>query len=362
MHLIQPRPFNVRQTLIPGTVILLLIFGVLTRDPAGPDYLHWRGYTMGTHYDVQIAASTLSQAEARELERGIKDYLRQINQQMSTYLTDSEISRFNETSATPPFPVSPSFRRVVERALHWGAASDGAFDPTLDPLIELWGFGRQEPLTDWPTEDDIRAALARTGYDRLQIPDDAHIRKVDPQVRISLNAIAKGYAVDGVGTLIEQAGPTNWYVEIGGDLAVSGVNRTGDPWRIGVELPAAKAGRGEALYGIAHITEGSLAGSGVYRQWHTMADGRRYSHIIDPRTGYPTDHDLVAVHVWAPRCVDADAVATALIVMGRDEGMAWVETLAQVEALFFQQAEGGEFRSSASSGFSARTGLEPLAK
>lgn len=362
MHLVQPRPFNLRKTLITGSVLLILMVVYLTRDPAGPASLQWRGHTMGTHYDVQIAQSPLSQAESRKLEQRIKHYLRDINQQMSTYIADSEISTFNRSSDTAPYPVSPHFARVTRRALHWANQSGGAFDPTLDPLINLWGFGQRTVDQQWPDEAAVAAALAQTGFDALHVPDHAHLQKDRAEIQLNLNAIAKGYAADGIGLLIETAGATNYFVELGGDLVASGLNHQQVPWRVGVEWPDPDAPRGEALYAIAHLQEGALAGSGHYRQIRTGPDGQLYSHIIDPRTGYPTVHDLAAVHVWAVQCMDADAVATALMVMGIEDGLAWVEDLPDIEALFFRPTNNGTFEAILSSGFEARTNLERVSQ
>ncbi len=330
----------------------------LTRDPAGPVSLQWRGQTMGTHYNIQIADSPLSQAEGRKLEQQIKHYLRDINQQMSTYIADSEINSFNRWPNTTPYPVSPEFAHVTRRALQWSTKSSGAFDPTLEPLINLWGFGERTPNQAWPDEEAIADALEQTGVRALHVPDQAHLQKDRPDLHLNLNAIAKGYAADGIGTLIAQAGATNYFVELGGDLVVSGLNHQQKPWRIGVEWPDPNVPHGSSFYAIAHLTDGALAGSGNYRQWRTGPDGQTYSHIIDPRTGYPTQHDLVAVHVWAAHCIDADAVATALIVMGLEEGLAWIESLPDTEALFFRRDDEDAFESVISSSFAARTGLE----
>ncbi len=359
MKVIQPRPFNPRKTIFVGTVILILIIVAIRRDPPGPEHIHWTGRTMGTHYDIKIAHSPLSVADSRRLNLEIKNYFLQLNEEMSTYIEDSEISRFNRRADTDPVPVSASFALVTREALHWAERTDGAFDPTLDPLINLWGFGH-DASPGAPSEQDIAATLEQIGYDGVRVPDDFHLQKEHPDVQLNLNAIAKGYAVDGVANLIRLYGATNYYVEIGGDLVVSGVNRERMPWRIGVELPDPAAAPGERLHGIAHLSSGAMAGSGNYRQFRIDETGETISHILDPRTGHPVRHDLAGVNVWSETCMVADAIATALIVMGTEEGRAWIEEVPEAEAVFFERADEDTFRAFYSSGFEKVAGYEEM--
>ena len=339
--------------------LVIIGLGVLmyVRDPAGPEHIHWTGRTMGTTYDIKIAHSPLSEVDARRLILLIDQYLRQINDEMSTYIADSEISRFNRSSTTSSIPVSASFAQVTAASLTWANRSGGAFNPTLDPLINLWGFGHDRwRAGNPPTEEEIAAALARVDYSGIEVPDEFHLRKSDPELQLNLNAIAKGYAVDGVAGLIAAAGATNYYVEIGGDLVVSGVNPFDEPWRIGIELPDPDALPGERLHGVAHLSQGALAGSGDYRNFVLTDEGEFYAHILDPRTGRPTRHSLASVSVYASSCMAADAVATALIVKGAEAGLTWVETLPGIEAIFFIRHPAGQDEVLFSSGFIAATG------
>ncbi len=360
MKVIQPRTFNPRKTLFVGTVILILIIVAVKRDPVGPEHIHWTGGTMGTQYDIKIAHSPLTLVETRRLNLEIKNYLLRINEEMSTYIPDSEINRFNQSTDTDPIPVSASFAAVTREALRWAERTGGAFDPTLDPLINLWGFGHEAHPDALPSQEEIETALAMTGYREVSVPDNFHIRKARPGIQLNLNAIAKGFAVDGVAELIRAAGATNLYVEIGGDLVVAGVNPENSPWRIGVEEPDPDAPPGERLHGIAHLRRGALAGSGDYRQFRFDDEGRILAHILDPRTGRPVDHTLAGVNVWSKTCVVADAIATALIVMGPEEGLAWIEASPEAEAVFFQRDEDGVIRAVFSSGFRSTTGYQEL--
>lgn len=365
MPVIAPREFHPGKTLFVGSVIVALIAFHWIRYHTGryeaeDNLTRWTGQTMGTYYAISVVDWDVSDEEHAEHRQRITDYLVGINQQMSTYIADSEISRFNATDSVEPFPVSPEFFAMTQTALEWAERTGGAFDPTLDPLITLWGFGAKEvDLPPSPTA--IEDAMARKGFDRIQVVEqESAIRKDAGYIQLNLNAIAKGDAVDGVAALLKEAGAENIYVEIGGDVVAFGVNPDGNPWRIGVEWPVAGSVPGQNMHGIAHIRNGALAGSGEYRQLVELPDGTMISHIIDPRTGAPVQHDLIAVNVWAETCIAADAVATALIVMGYEEGRLWIETQEDIEAIFFTRTGDDDMDVSMSSGFAEVTNYQPL--
>ena len=364
---VSPRVYNPRKTLFVGTVIFVLILVYIFRSPpdvedAGPEGLiRFQGYTMGTYYNVQVAHADFTDAQVEALRHKVHDYLVEINRQMSTYIPDSEISQFNALETAVPFPVSPAFAEVTRAALYWAEATGGAFDPTLDPLINLWGFGHEaREMIAWPSEAEVEAALARTGFQDIAITDDSQLQKGRPEIELNLNAIAKGYAADGVLALLAEAGAENIYVEIGGDVAVLGHNILDMPWRIGIEQPVPEAMPGQFLEGIVHMSQGAMAGSGEYRRYFEDDEGQSYSHIIDPRTGYPARHQLASVNVWAETCMAADAAATALIVMGEEAGAEWIESRADLEAIFFVQTVEGDVHLFRSSGFDQRTGFQPI--
>jgi FAD:protein FMN transferase len=362
MHVVAPRRFHPRKTLFVGSVILVLIVVALNRKPPSVPMVdvHWVGSTMGTRYDIKIVEPSLEEAEKTQLRASVEAYLQEVNNQMSTYIAGSEISRFNQFTQTEPFPVSDAFARVTGAALSWATKTGGAFDPTLDPLITLWGFGTRALSGEWPTASEIEAAREKTGYADVVVLDAGHLQKADGDRQLNLNAIAKGYGVDGVYQLLIDRGLTNIYVEIGGDLRVSGVNALGVPWRIAVEWPDPEAGPGERTHGIAHLAGGALAGSGDYRSFHRDESGRILSHIFDPRTGYPVQHQLAAVNVWAPTCMDADAAATALMVMGAEAGGEWIESVSGIEAAFFTREESGDFTVHYSSGYRQQTAYQVI--
>ncbi len=365
MPVIAPREFHPGKTLFVGSVIVALIAFHWIRYHTGryeaeDNLIRWTGQTMGTYYAISVVDWDLPDQDLAEQRRRITEYLDGINQQMSTYMADSEISRFNAFDSTEPFAVSAEFLTVTQTALEWAGRTGGAFDPTLDPLITLWGFGAKEvDLPPSPTA--IEHALAITGFDQIEVLEaESAIRKTAGYIQLNLNAIAKGHAVDGVAALLQEAGAENIFVEIGGDVVAFGVNPVGAAWRIGVEMPIPDSLPGENMHGIAHISGGALAGSGEYRQLVELPDGSTISHIIDPRSGVPVQHNLIAVNVWAETCMVADAVATALIVMGYEEGRQWIEIQDDIEAIFFTRDANGEIRASMSSGFAEVTSYQLL--
>lgn len=355
-----PRPFRPRQTLFVVSTLVLLAVYTYTRTPKAPEQVHWTGQTMGTTFSIKLAHSPLSVPEVLQLKTAIDLFLVKINEEMSTYLPESEISRFNRHDSATPFLVSTGFTEVTRRALFWAEETHGAFDPTLDPLINIWGFGHHTEIIADPTPEALAEAKAQTGYTFIQVPDDTHLRKTRPYVQLNLNAIAKGYGVDGVLMLIEKAGVTNAYVEIGGEVAVNGVNQQHTPWRTGIEWPDPESPVGTAIHGVASLSSGALATSGNYRRFHRTANGRFVSHIIDPRTGRPVNHALASVAVWATDCTTADVVATALYVMGLEEGLNWIEQRDDLAALFFDRNDQGTITVHPSRHFYEWAGYAPI--
>ena len=272
---------------------------------------------------------------------------------MSTWDPESEISLFNASEEFGPFPVSSPFAEVVTRALEFSDSTSGAFDPTLQPLLNVWGFGSDSEEHKMPSSEEIDRALASTGADMVWLEDGTNLWKAAPAVGLDLGAIAKGHGVDMIGQLLHSAGYENWFVEIGGEVAARGVNPKGNPWRIGIQHPA-----GDELEGILNLTNGAVATSGDYRNY-IEHDGKLYAHIIEPWTGQAIYTNTASVTVMAPSCLDADAAATALFVLGADEGLVWVEEHPEAEAMFLVRNEDGTLTGRFSSGFVAATGYVP---
>ena len=192
-----------------------------------------------------------------------------------------------------------------------------------------------------------------TGWDKVEVVSDTELRKKKPDVSLSLGAIAKGYGVDAVADLLSAAGYENWLVEIGGEMALKGLNPEGVPWKVGIQYPSLTPDA--RCQGILHLTEGAIATSGDYRNY-IMKDGVIYSHILDPRTGRAVFSDTASVSVYAVRCMDADAVATALFVMGSEAGLAWAEQAPGIEVMYLLRAADGSIIEKFSSGFIDATG------
>jgi len=303
--------------------LLLFVLGACEKKKAD---FNINGKTMGTQYHITIVGSLAgSKFSHTSLQSEIDLLLNKINQQMSTYITDSEISQFNQFTEKQWFPVSSDLAFVVLSSLEVSKQTSGAFDITLAPLIDLWGFGATEQL-NFPQNEEIDEALKDVGYTLLEVSlDPAALRKSKPKLRIDLSAIAKGYAVDKVSDFLTLNGYKNYLVEIGGEIRAQGKSASGFPWRIGIEMPDRFDGKVKEHLLVSNI---SLATSGDYRNYF-MNKGIRYSHTLDPRTGKPVTHNLASVTVLHNSAMMADAYATALSVMGEEKGKRFVEDQAR---------------------------------
>jgi FAD:protein FMN transferase len=326
-----------RSSALMASIALLAavaMFSVLRHEPHVAE-LHLSGRTMGTTYSVKYrpAPDTPSQ-KAMQIE--VDALLTEINQTMSTYDPESELSRFNRMRTTDWVPASASLHAVLKAALAIGVQSEGAFDITVGSLVNLWGFGPQFHPGLVPLEADIVAARARGGPDKLTLRDtQPAIRKHRPDVFLDLSGIAKGYGVDQVAELMTAHGIEHYMVEIGGEVRVRGLKEQDTPWRIAIEKPLPGERSVQTVLGLSDI---ALATSGDYRNFFEIA-GRRYSHTIDPATGWPVDNHLVSVTVLADTSMRADAWATALQVLGPERGMAIAERLG-LPVLFIIEHDG----------------------
>jgi thiamine biosynthesis lipoprotein len=312
-----------------------------------------QGSTMGTSYSVTITGY-VKRNRLEALSDQIEGELAEINRQMSTWDTASEISKFNKSDESGPFLLSEAFHAVMIRSLELSRITGGTFDPTLNPLMNLWGFGSKGSERTVPTDADIAKAKERTGWNKLWFDEDANLWKAIADLELDLGAVAKGYGVDMLTRLLTEEGYENWFAEIGGEVVVKGKNPDGVPWRIGIQYPTSNP-MDERLQGIVNLTEGAVATSGDYRNY-IRRDGVVYSHILDPHSGHTALSDTASATVIAPTCMDADGIATALFVMGAEEGLAWVEQQPDVEAMFLVRGENGEIFEKFSSGFIAAAG------
>lgn len=303
----------------------------------------FRGSSMGTTYEVKVVEEgrPLTAARREELQGAIDRALETVDRQMSTYRPDSEVSRFNRHRTTEPFPLSAETRAVVAEALAAAELTGGAFDVTVGPLVDAWGFGPDldtERLTaEPPDEGELAALRRRVGWRNLSLGEDT-LAKTVPDLHLDLSGVAKGYAVDLVAEALEGRGVERYMVEVGGEVRVLGRNSEGQVWRIGIERPVAD---GRAVQRIVPLPDVALATSGDYRNYREV-EGERISHIIDPRTGRPIRHRLASVSVVDALCARADALATGLMVLGAEEGHALAER-AGIAALFLVHDGEGDF-------------------
>ena len=282
----------------------------------GWSILELTGLTMGTSYSI-VAVDHSRQIDKAELKAAVEAKLATVNTQMSNWDSGSEISRFNATGSTDSFGVSHELAHVMQAAQDVNAASDGRFDVTVGPLIDLWGFGANGTRNDEPGAHEIADALACCGQSESIRVGNGALQKLRPDAEVYLSAIGKGFGVDQVASALKDFGLTDYMVEIGGDLYTAGKNPDGQPWQIGIESPEA-FDRG--VMKVVGLSDHGMATSGDYRNFFEK-DGKRYSHIIDATTGRPVTHATASVTVLTENAMLADAWATALLVLGTERGL-----------------------------------------
>lgn len=352
----QPKPFKPLQTLFVASILIgLTVWTYFFRDIPGPPNYHWQGQTMGTTWNIKVAEAHLSKQEAENVYQQVLAALEQVNDEMSTYRPNSEINRFNGAAAGLAHEPSKGFARVTAFALDLAEQSGGAFDPTLGPLVDLWGFGPGLRLQNPPADADLQRAREAIGYQKLAVQPNGRLVKAQDGLEIDLNAVAKGYGVDRCSEILAAAGLSHSMVEIGGEVRARGHRRGDDPWKLGIQVPARDANAAPELFGVTHLRDLSMATSGDYRNYYAGPDGRFATHILDPRTGYPAVHQLASVTVVAETCMQADGLATASFVMGPKDGLAFIERTDGAEALFLVRGPDGDFTQITTSGFVQKT-------
>ncbi len=311
------------------------------------------GRTMGTNFSIQIVGSEPHEHRAT-LESEVLNKLRMLNERLSTYLPNSELSRINASRSIDWLPVSTTLCKVLQDAQSMSMLTGGAFDVTLGQLVNLWGFGPAPSIAEPPSAADIATALKSSGHSNLEIDcTQLAVRKRDGALSIDLSAYAKGYAVDVLEAMLRARGTDNFLVEIGGELRAHGHNAGGKSWGIAVERPEAS---GRAVQTVLRIVSpAAVATSGDYRNYFDHG-GTRYSHTIDPETGWPVSHNAASVTVIADSAAQADALATALLVLGPDRGLALAEK--EGIAAYFLLRDGDELRETHSSHLRRRIELD----
>ena len=293
----------------------ILMSVALAACKPGAKTLDFSGLTMGTSYNV-VAVDPTRKVNEAEAKAQIESALALVNKQMSNWDSTSEISRFNAKTDLGFMGISTDLAKVMRAAEDVHIASEGRFDTTTGPLIELWGFGANG-AKHMASDAEIAAAQARSGHGATLNVGASTLQKRRSDAQVYLSAIGKGYGADQVGRALESLGITDYMVEIGGDLYASGMNPAGTPWQIGIEKPAALSG---GVLDVVGVSGYGLASSGDYRNYFEQ-DGVRFSHLIDPVTGRPITHKTASATVLAENAMLADAWATAMLILGREKGL-----------------------------------------
>lgn len=305
-------------------------------DNQGVASISFEGRTMGTTYSVFLVNAPEGVSKSLVQTR-FDQLLLKIDEQMSTYRPDSELARFNSFSSTNWFAASPELVELVGQGAAFGEHTGGALDITVDPLLRLWGFGPYPRKSAIPTMADIERVLGQCGFRKLDTrPTPPALRKRALPLSVDLSAVAAGYAVDRAAEYFESIGMENYLVDIGGELRARGQNQHGKPWSIGIEKPVYG---GRDIYCVIQLTGQAVATSGDYRSYFEH-DGRRYSHVLDPRTGIPIQHSLASVSVVHSSAMHADAWSTALLVLGPKEGLQMAQSN-RLAALFLSRTDEG---------------------
>lgn len=307
--------------LVVGSVIII-------RQQHSTPYQHDTGYIFGTVYNVTYQSSD-------DLQQEIEAEMKKVDMSLSPFNRQSIITRVNDNK---PVKLNKMFTDVFTLAQRISEETDGAFDITVAPLVNEWGFGFKKGVE--PTKGVIDSLRQIVGYTKVSLKD-GRIVKADPRIMLDCSAIAKGYGVDCVARLLRKKGIENFMVEIGGEVVASGVNRERVPWRIGVTKPVDDSTQqNNELQAVLNITDRAMATSGNYRNFYYKG-GRKYAHTIDPKTGYPVQHNILSATVMADNCATADAYATSFMVMGLDGAKRVLESHPRLMAyLVYSGADG----------------------
>lgn len=304
------------------------------------------GKTMGSTYHIKYLDEGNMQ-DPQQVHADIEAVLKDVNQKMSTYIKDSELSLFNQnTQINTPIEISADFAKVMAEAIRLNKVTDGALDVTVGPVVNLWGFGPEKRPERQPTPEQLKERQAWVGIDKIALDMNGKtptLTKFIPQVYVDLSSIAKGFGVDQVADKLAELKAQNYMVEIGGEIRAKGKNAEGKPWQIAIEKPSTTGER--AVENIIGLDNMGMATSGDYRIYFEE-NGQRFAHEIDPKTGYPIQHHLASITVLAPTTMTADGLSTGLFVLGEDKALALAEQQNIPVYLIIKTAQGFETKMS----------------
>jgi thiamine biosynthesis lipoprotein len=328
-------------------IAIALLFATAAAGEAKKEHLI-RGRTMGTTYSVKVV--TENSGGIKGVKEKIDRRLEEINRSMSTYQKDSEISRFNRfNKAGQKFQISDDFFQVMRAGQNIHRLTGGAWDGTVNPLVDLWGFGRQGRRDKVPPNKKIVALLPDIGFAKIDVVKPGFLVKKRAGITVDLSSIAKGYGVDEVAVLLRSLGYKDYLVEIGGEIFAAGHRKDNTRWRIGINRPRADAAF-DAVYKVVALRNQGFATSGDYRNFFEV-DGVRYSHVIDPRTGFPVSNGVVSASIIATDCAMADGLATAVVVMGVKKALELIDRLDGIEGFIVVEQNNGTLVDYYSKGF-----------
>lgn len=311
--------------------LLLLIIGTILILRKQAPYQSNKGLVFGTVYNA-----TYQYGE--DLQKEIEAELKKVDNSLSPFNKSSVITRVNQNE---DIKVDSMFVKVFERSEAISRETNGAFDITVAPLANAWGFGFKKG--EFPDSTEIDSLLQITGYQKVKLAD-GKVVKDDSRIMLSCSAIAKGFGTDAVARLFDRKGIKNYMIDIGGEIVVKGENPKLSPWRIGINKPVDDSlSVNQDLQTILQISDAGMATSGNYRNYY-YKDGKKYAHTIDPRTGYPVQHNILSATVIAADCMSADAYATAFMVMGLEEAEAFAKTRPEIDVYFIYSDEKGELK------------------
>jgi thiamine biosynthesis lipoprotein len=304
------------------------------------------GAIQGTTYHIKVVLDQLP-ATPDQVKAEVEAAFKGVDEKLSNWRPDSEISRFNQQKTTDWVSVSPEMVQVVGAAIDISRYTQGCYDLTVKPLFDLWGFSKHAEVV--PAQADIDRTLAHIGMDKLELDAAGQrMRKLDPELQVSLDSIAQGYTVGMVAQRLEKLGIQNYLAEVGGEMQVKGRKANGQPWRVAVEKPTPLAQEAQRILDIHELQGTAVMTAGTYRNFFE-AQGKAYSHILDPRTGRPVTHHLLSVTVLHPDPTIADGWDTALLCVGEAEGEKIAEAQ-HLKALFIYR-DGDQLKEWMSSAF-----------
>jgi len=324
-------------------LLILIVFIVwkVRQNAAKEERVSFNGQTMGTYYNIIYL-----HPDGINYKKEVDSLLLIWNQTLSTYIKDSEISRFNRSSQL--YFESPYFYPVLKKSREIFEASGGAFDPTVMPLVNAWGFGPEN--REMPDSAEVKRLKKLVNFNYIGF-DSVHVWKKKPGVELDFSAIAKGYGVDVVGEYLAQQGIKNYLVDIGGEITCKGVNDHGVPWTTGIEDPQVQLNE-RRIMTVIQVSDKAIATSGNYRNFY-VKEGRKYAHTISPFTGYPVQHSLLSATVVADSCMTADGFATAFMVLGVEPSIEILNKHSELEAYFIFSDEEGQIKTYMTEGFKA---------